>query len=282
MILLKLNIAYLYPELLNIYGDKGNILAFVNRCLWRNIDAEIHEIHPGNKIDPDLYDFYFIGGGQDEQQIAVADELQKQKEALTQARDNMAVFLTICGGYQLLGHYYKPHAGDELRGISLLDVYTVAGNTRYIGNVTVELNKDLNSIVNTQTVILSEAKNLSNDLQILRAEALRMTMPVNNNNAKIIVGFENHSGLTYLQGDTKPMGLITTGNGNNGKDKTEGAFYKNVFGTYLHGSFLPKNPHFTDYLIRLALERNYGKVELEPLNDEIEWTAHKKAVGRKY
>jgi len=278
---LKLNIAYLYPELLNIYGDKGNILAFVNRCLWRNIDAEIHEIHPGNKIDPDLYDFYFIGG-QDEQQIAVADELQKQKEALTQARDNMAVFLTICGGYQLLGHYYKPHAGDELRGISLLDVYTVAGNTRYIGNVTVELNKDLNSIVNTQTVILSEAKNLSNDLQILRAEALRMTMPVNNNNAKIIVGFENHSGLTYLQGDTKPMGLITTGNGNNGKDKTEGAFYKNVFGTYLHGSFLPKNPHFTDYLIRLALERNYGKVELEPLNDEIEWTAHKKAVGRKY
>jgi len=279
---LKLNIAYLYPELLNIYGDKGNILAFVNRCLWRNIDAEIHEIHPGNKIDPDLYDFYFIGGGQDEQQIAVADELQKQKEALTQARDNMAVFLTICGGYQLLGHYYKPHAGDELRGISLLDVYTVAGNTRYIGNVTVELNKDLNSIVNTQTVILSEAKNLSNDLQILRAEALRMTMPVNNNNAKIIVGFENHSGLTYLQGDTKPMGLITTGNGNNGKDKTEGAFYKNVFGTYLHGSFLPKNPHFTDYLIRLALERNYGKVELEPLNDEIEWTAHKKAVGRKY
>ena len=279
---MKLNIAYLYPELLNIYGDKGNILAFVNRCLWRNIDAEIHEIHPGNKIDPDLYDFYFIGGGQDEQQIAVADELQKQKEALTQARDNMAVFLTICGGYQLLGHYYKPHAGDELRGISLLDVYTVAGNTRYIGNVTVELNKDLNSIVNTQTVILSEAKNLSNDLQILRAEALRMTMPVNNNNAKIIVGFENHSGLTYLQGDTKPMGLITTGNGNNGKDKTEGAFYKNVFGTYLHGSFLPKNPHFTDYLIRLALERNYGKVELEPLNDEIEWTAHKKAVGRKY
>src|SRR3989339_1598214 len=118
---MKINIAYLYPELLNIYGDKGNILAFVNRCLWRNIDAQIHEIHPGDKIDPDLYDFYFIGGGQDEQQIAVADELQKQKDALTKARDNMAVFLTICGGYQLLGHYYKPHAGDQLKGISLLD-----------------------------------------------------------------------------------------------------------------------------------------------------------------
>ena len=241
---MKINIAYLYPELLNIYGDKGNILAFVNRCLWRNIDAKIHEIHPSDKINPDLYDFYFIGGGQDQQQIAVSDELQRQKDALIQARDNMAVFLTICGGYQLLGHYYKPHAGNELRGISLLDAYTVAGNTRYIGNVTVTTK-----------------------------------FPVQE---KTLVGFENHSGLTYLQGDTKPLGIVTTGNGNNGKDKTEGGFYKNVFGTYLHGSFLPKNPHFTDYLIGLSLERNYGKVGLEPLNDEIEWAAHKKAVGRKY
>jgi len=241
---MKINIAYLYPELLNIYGDKGNILAFVNRCLWRNIEAQIHEIHPGDNIDPDVYDFYFIGGGQDQQQIAVADELHKQKDALTQARDNMAVFLTICGGYQLLGHYYKPHSGDKLKGISLLDAYTIAGNTRYIGNVTVKTEFPLKE--------------------------------------KTLVGFENHSGLTYLQGDTKPIGFVTTGNGNNGKDKTEGAFYKNVFGTYLHGSFLPKNPHFTDYLIQLALERNYGKVELEPINDEIEWAAHNKAIGRKY
>jgi hypothetical protein len=223
------------------------VFAFVNRCLWRNIETEIHEIHPGDKINPDLYDFYFIGGGQDEQQIAVAQELQNQKEALTQARDNMAVFLSICGGYQLLGNYYKPHAGDELEGISLLDAYTVAGNTRYIGNVTVE------------TGLLSPP-------------------PIK----KMLVGFENHSGLTYLQGDTKPIGIVTIGNGNNGKDKTEGAFYKNVFGTYLHGSFLPKNPHFTDYLISLSLERNYGHVELEPLNDEIEWAAHNKAIGRKY
>lgn len=238
---MKLNIAYLYPELLNIYGDKGNVLAFVNRCSLRNIETEITEIHPGDKINPDLYDFYFIGGGQDEQQIAVAQELQAQKEALTQARDNMAVFLSICGGYQLLGHYYKPHDGEELRGISLLDAYTVAGNTRFIGNVTVEWGK-----------------------------------------CGTLVGFENHSGLTYLQGNTKPIGIVTTGNGNNGKDGTEGGFYKNVFGTYLHGSFLPKNPHFTDYLIQLSLERNYGLVELEPLNDEIEWAAHNKAIGRKY
>ena len=99
---------------------------------------------------------------------------------------------------------------------------------------------------------------------------------------KTLVGFENHSGLTYLQNEAKPLGLVSVGAGNNDKDKTEGGFYKNVFGTYLHGSFLPKNPHFTDYLISLALQRNYGKVELEPINDKIEWVAHKKAVGRKY
>lgn len=241
---MKINIVYLYPELLNIYGDKGNIIAFVNRCLWRNIEANVTEINVGDKIDPEKYDFYFIGGGQDEQQIAVAKELQKQKDFLMQARDNMAVFLAICGGYQLLGHYYKPHDGDKLEGISLMDAYTVAGNTRYIGNVTVKTDFPLSP--------------------------------------KTLVGFENHSGLTYLQGDTKPLGLVTTGNGNNGKDKTEGGFYKNVFGTYLHGSFLPKNPHFTDYLISLALERTYGRVDLPLLNDEIEWTAHIKAVGRRY
>jgi len=241
---MKLNIAHLYSELLNIYGDKGNVLAFVNRCSWRNIEVNITEINVGDEINPDQYDFYFIGGGQDEQQIAVAQELQKQKDNLINARDNMAVFLSICGGYQLLGHYYKPHAGDKLEGISLIDAYTVAGNTRFIGNVTVETDFPLQE--------------------------------------KILVGFENHSGLTYLQGETKPIGIVTTGNGNNGSDRTEGGFYKNVFGTYLHGSFLPKNPHFTDYLISLALERNYGKVELEPLNDNIELAAHKKAIGRKY
>ena len=238
-----INIAHLYPELLNIYGDKGNVLAFERRCKWRNIAVNLHDINPGDTIDPDLYDFYFIGGGQDQQQIAVAAELQREKENLHKAANDGAVFLAICGGYQLLGHYYKPHAGDKLEGISILDAYTVAGNTRYIGNVTVE------------TDFLTP---------------------------KTLVGFENHSGLTYLQGDTKPIGTTIMGNGNNGKDKEEGARYKNVFGTYLHGSLLPKNPHFTDYLIKLALQRRYGKVELGILNDEIEMAAHDKAIGRKY
>lgn len=241
---MRLYVAHLYPELLNIYGDKGNVLAFTRRCADRDINIEIHEINPGDRIDPELYDFYFIGGGQDQQQIMVAEELQKQKNILVEAANNNAVFLAICGGYQLLGHYYKPHEGDEIPGISILDAYTIAGNNRYIGNVTVE------------------------------TDFLKMNT---------LVGFENHSGLTYIQKQTKPLGIVKVGKGNNGSDKTEGAVYQNVFGTYLHGSLLPKNPHFTDYLIKLSLRKRYNKdIELMPLDDDFELLAHKRAVNRKY
>ena len=187
---LKLNIAHLYPELLNIYGDMGNIYALKKRCEWRNISAEVYNINQGTDINPDLFDIYFIGGGQDKQQIDVAKELQKQKENLKQAAENNAVMLAICGGYQLLGKYYLPHKGEKLEGIGILNAYTIAGNKRFIGNVTVKSN-------------------------FLSPET--------------IVGFENHSGLTYLKGETEPLGRVITGNGNNGTDGTEGARYKNVF-----------------------------------------------------
>lgn len=239
-----IEIAHLYPELLNIYGDKGNILAIQKRCEWRNINVNIHNINPSDSINPEKYDIYFIGGGQDQQQITVAKELQKNKAQLTLAAEDNAVFLAICGGYQLLGHYYKPHNGEKLAGISIFDAYTLAGNTRYIGNVTI------------------------------KTDFLEPQM---------LVGFENHSGLTYIQGRTKPLGKMIVGNGNNGKDGAEGARYKNVCGTYLHGSLLPKNPHFTDYLIKQALIRKYGpNIELKPLNDEIEMNAYSKAISRKY
>lgn len=241
--IMELNIAHLYPELLNIYGDKGNVLAFSKRCSWRGIKVNVFDINIGDKIDPDFFDFYFIGGGQDKQQIIVSEELLLQKENLLEARDKMAVFLAICGGFQLFGHYYRPHNAEDIKGISLIEAYTIAGNTRFIGNVTIE------------TDFLTPSP---------------------------LVGFENHSGLTYLKGETKPLGTVKTGNGNNSQDKSEGAVYKNIFGTYLHGSLLPKNPHFTDYLIKLSLQRRYGKVNLEPLNDEIELLAHNKAIGRKY
>lgn len=241
---LKLNIAHLYPELLNIYGDMGNIYALKKRCEWRNISAEVYNINQGADINPDLFDIYFIGGGQDKQQIDVAKEMQKQKENLKQAAENNAVMLAICGGYQLLGKYYLPHKGEKLEGIGILNAYTIAGNKRFIGNVTVKSN-------------------------FLSPET--------------IVGFENHSGLTYLEEGTTPIGKVITGNGNNGKDLTEGARYKNVFGTYLHGSLLPKNPQFADYLIKLALNKKYNcEIELDKLDDSIENTAHNEAITRKY
>lgn len=239
---LKISIAHLYPELLNLYGDIGNIITLKKRCEWRGIEVDFEEIHVKDEIKE--HDLYFIGGGQDKQQEEVADILYSHKDFLLKERDNGAVFLGICGGYQLFGHYYQPHDKEKLKGISLIDAYTVAGSKRFIGNVTAE------------TGFL---------------------------NPKTIVGFENHSGLTYLQGETKPLAYVTTGNGNNGSDKTEGARFKNVFGTYLHGSFLPKNPHFADYLIELALEKRYGeKIMLPPLDDKIEMDTHYSLINKAY
>lgn len=239
---MEIKIAHLYPKLLNLYGDMGNIITLKKRCEWRGINVEIEEIGIGDSIEE--HDLYFIGGGQDKQQQDVASELFSHKEFLTNERDKGAVFLGICGGYQLFGHYYQPFEGDKLLGISLMDAYTVAGKKRFIGNVTVE------------TDFLTP---------------------------KTLVGFENHSGLTYLQGDTKPLGKISVGNGNNGKDGFEGGRYKNVFGTYLHGSLLPKNPKFADYLIELALEKRYGeKIQLTKLDDSIENLTHNSLVGKSY
>ena len=205
---LTISVAHLYPKHLNLYGDMGNITAIKKRCEWRGINVDFEQINIGDEIKE--HDLYFIGGGQDKQQQEVAGELYKHKDFLQKERDNKAVFLGICGGYQLFGHYYQPFDADKLLGISLMDAYTVAGKKRFIGNVTVQTD-----FLNPQT----------------------------------LVGFENHSGLTYLEGETKPLGKVSVGNGNNGKDGLEGARYKNVFGTYLHGSLLPKNPHFADYLI---------------------------------
>ncbi len=242
---LKISICHLYPDLLNIYGDIGNILALKNRLMWRDIEVEISEVHAGERVNFKKHDIYFIGGGQDQQQIMASLELQKNKDAIFKAAvENEAVFLAICGGYQLLGHYYQPLHGDKLSGIGLLDAYTVAGPARFIGNVTA------------------------------KAKFLRR---------KTIVGFENHSGLTFLNSGAEPFMKVKIGNGNNGKDKTEGARFKNVFGTYLHGPILPKNPELCDYLLSLALKKRYGcDIPLLKLNDDIEIFAHKDRVKAKY
>ena len=239
---LKISIAHLYPKLLNLYGDRGNVITLIKRCEWRCIEVEFEEINTGDSIKD--HDLYFIGGGQDKQQIEVAGELYLQKNNLTDQRDKGAVFLGICGGYQLMGHYYRPFDAEQLNGISLMDAYTVAGKKRFIGNVTA-----VTDFLEPRT----------------------------------LVGFENHSGLTCLQGETKPLATVTTGNGNNGQDKTEGGRYKNVFGTYLHGSLLPKNPHFADYLIELALEKRYNdKITLDKLDDALEYQTHNSLINKSY
>ncbi|HEY9687664.1 MAG TPA: cobalamin biosynthesis protein CobQ [Coleofasciculaceae cyanobacterium] len=236
--MMELIIAYLYPDHLNIYGDRGNILTLFQRCRWRGLEARIMPIGPGERIDPEIADLYFMGGGQDAQQIQVCEDLHRVKaEGMKEAAANGAVFLTICGGYQLLGHYYKPHDGDELKGLSLIDAYTVAGNTRYIGNVTIE-----------------------------RPDGSQ------------VAGFENHSGRTYLGSGVTPLGKVMQGHGNNGEDGFEGAAVGNLYGTYLHGSLLPKNPALADELIAKALIRRYGEISLAPLDDRFETKAHQRAL----
>ena len=242
--MLKLKLTHLYPLFLNIYGDIGNIKVFQKRCEWRGIELEIEQLNIGD-IPQKGTDIYFIGGGQDRQQVEVSYELQKHKSLFHDEYNENAVFLGICGGYQLLGEYYQPHEAKRLEGIGILDAYTIAGSNRFIGNVSAKID-------------YIDSKNT-------------------------LVGFENHSGLTYLQGETTPMATVLIGNGNNGIDKTEGARSKNAFGTYLHGSFLPKNPHFADYLIELALKKRYNDdIKLKPLDDDIELKAHEMVLNKAY
>jgi len=230
----QLRICHLYPDLMDTYGDKGNIIAIQKRCQWRNIQAHFESCSIGDKLP--IADIYFFGGGQDKTQTIVGKDLQKKATALKQAIEQGSALLSICGGYQLLQNYFKTLDGTTIKGIGLFDAYTHGSTVRMIGNL----------LIDTEYGQL--------------------------------VGFENHSGKTYLGKGLKPLGEVVKGFGNNGEDGTEGAVYKNAFGCYLHGSLLPKNPHFADFLISKTLERKYGKIKLEPLNDSIEWQAHKSAV----
>lgn len=247
---LELRIAYLYPNLLNIYGDRGNILTLYRRAQWRDIQVVIESLDVDAPVKPDYYDLYFMGGGQDTQQVRVCEDLQRvKKSGLIQAVENQAVFLTICGGYQLLGHYYQPHQGDRLPGLSLIDAYTVAGAKRFIGNIAIE----------RQCAVTG--------------------------NKTSVAGFENHSGLTYLGRGVTPLGRVIKGSGNNGEDGFEGVMQGNLYGTYMHGSLLPKNPQLADELLQKALQRRYPaeqvKAALLKLDDVLEAQAHQRSLALK-
>jgi lipid II isoglutaminyl synthase (glutamine-hydrolysing) len=233
-------IAWLYPDLMSTYGDRGNIIVLSKRCEWRGIKVELKRItvetEPNELKDADII---FMGGAQDTQQEIVNEDLFKNKGKILSEKINAGIpGLFICGAYQFLGKYYKTAEGKILPGLGLLPVYTEnpgEDHPRLIEN------------------IVTEAKNGKWKME---------------NGKCVIVGFENHGGRTYLDEGAKPFAKVIHGFGNNGKDKTEGIFYQNAIGTYLHGPILPKNPEIADWLITKALETKYKKeVELEPIDD---------------
>jgi lipid II isoglutaminyl synthase (glutamine-hydrolysing) len=238
---MELRVLALYPEQMNIYADRGNIVFLRRRCEWRGIGFSYASAGPGDPVDPSAHDLLYLGGGQDRDQRAVAaDMVAGKREALAAAVEDGSVFLAVCGGYQLLGHSYQ--LGEErLPGLGLADLETVREpGERLIGNVAIETD-------------LGEG-------------------------ARIVAGFENHGGRTYLGEGARPLGRVLSGFGNNGQDGFEGVRRDNLIGTYLHGPLLPKNAWLADRLIALALERRYGSSpELEPLDDRLELAAQESA-----
>ena len=276
---LTLTLGHLYPDQLNLYGDRGNIVTLRRRCQQRGIELRVVGLGIGDALAPDEYDLLFIGGGQDREQAPVAQDLYEIKGIGLWAciEDEMPV-LAVCGGYQLLANYYRPANGPDMRGLGVFDAWTISQGShqsRCIGDIAISWN------------------------------------------GTSLVGFENHGGRTYL-GTAKPLGKVLKGCGNNSEDSSEGAIYRNTFGTYLHGSLLPKNPHFADHLIELALQRKYGtrdtsflvveeaprlngkthigiadapdlkvataapevSTRLPPLDDSLEWEAHASLLER--
>jgi lipid II isoglutaminyl synthase (glutamine-hydrolysing) len=230
-----LRLCALYPDLMNIYADRGNLLLLQRRCAWRGIGFELHASHLGDRLDPHAAEIYYIGGGQDrDQRLCAFDLADVKRDALHAVADRGGVILAVCGGYQLLGSSYQ--LGEEtLPGVGLIDLHTVrADGPRLIGNVAIEVELDPGD-------------------------------------KRVLAGFENHGGRTYLGPAARPLGRVLSGHGNNGSDGHEGVRDRGVIGTYLHGPLLPKNAWFADWLIRRSLESDRP---LGPLDDELEAMAH--------
>lgn len=238
---MHITIGHLYPDLLNLYGDRGNTITLVKRCKWRGIDTRVIDLGAGQDADFEDIDLFFIGGGQDfDQRTLLADlgvgTTGSKAARLQRAIEDDVPVLAICGGYQILGEYYVDHEGCTSTYIGALPMYTEAGDMRLIGNIA------------------------------FRADAVE--------GAPVVIGFENHAGRTKLREGAIPLGTVLKGHGNNGEDGTEGLRYRNVIATYSHGPLLPKNPRIADTLIELALRRRYPEVKLQPLNDALESAAH--------
>jgi CobQ-like glutamine amidotransferase family enzyme len=232
-----LRICALYPDVMNIYADRGNLLVLERRCVWRDIEVRVTAAGFGEGVDPDAHDLFYLGGGQDRDQVLCARDLvETKREALHAAADRGALILGICGGFQLLGHVYEA-GDDEVPGLGLVDLRTVReSGPRLIGNVAIEVDLD------------------------------------GDGRPRVLAGFENHGGRTRLGSREQPLGRVLRGHGNDGRSGAEGVRRDGVIGTYLHGPLLPKNTWFADWLIARATG-----VALTPLDDRLEAAAHASA-----
>lgn len=254
---MRLNLFHLYADAMNLYGDYGNILTIVKRCNWRGIEVEVVNVKKGGPLDLSSADIIFMGGGQDRSQQLISEDLLSKGAQVKEAIERDVCALTICGAYQLFGYYFKTKDGMELPGIGVFDAYTEASDQRMIGNVLVDCSEPMASFTGPHQVRVPRKRGAT------------------------LVGFENHSGKTYLGKNVKPLGKIINGHGNDGSSQWEGCRYRNAFGTYLHGPLLPKNPWFADYLILLALKHRYGfNIQIMELDDSLEYAAFDSAKKR--
>jgi CobQ-like glutamine amidotransferase family enzyme len=234
----RLVVGHLFPDYLNIYADRGNIAVLSARAAWRGYELEVRSLGAGAEIQLGEHDLFYVGGGQDREQALIAPELAALGPALHEAFEAGAAFLAVCGGYQLLGRFYRDQSGEELPGIGLLPLHTVAGSRRMIGDVLLECELESGS-------------------------------------PRTLAGFENHAGRTILDEDAQPLGRVVAGFGNDGETGYEGCRAGRAIGTYLHGPLLPRNPWLADWLLGQAIaHRDGAPPTLEPLPDELERQAH--------
>jgi CobQ-like glutamine amidotransferase family enzyme len=239
-----IRVGHLYPEYLNIYADRGNIAVLRHRTGGRGLELAVETVSVGDELRPGEHDLLYIGGGQDREQALIAPDLAAKGEAMREAVADGAAVLAVCGGYQLLGRFYRGRSGAELPGAGVFPLHTVAGERRMIGDCLLEC-------------------------ELERGER------------RTLAGFENHAGVTRLDGNAEPLGRVVAGFGNDGESGFEGIRVGAAVGTYLHGPLLPRNPWFADWLLERALEHRLGEpVELEPLADELEQQAHRVSAER--
>jgi len=240
----EIRVGHLYPDYLNIYADRGNIAVFANRALWRGIGLQVEPIGVGDEVRSGAHDLLYIGGGQDREQAMIAPDLAAKGEAIRAAVRDGAAVLAVCGGYQLLGRFYRDRSGAELPGAGLFPLYTVAGERRMIGDCLLECELEPGE-------------------------------------RRTLAGFENHAGITRLDGGAEPLGRVVAGFGNDGESGYEGCRLGTAVGTYLHGPLLPRNPWLADWLLTQALTHRLGAApELEQLPEELEREAHLVSAAR--